>query len=252
MGDNHSGTCWDMIDAIQCRRRYCRPGWTCSCHKRTHLCRMIQRSAHLPLNPREKAKSSSCRTRTIYAPSAPVLKLGSVTISVSARGSLADACNEVALFHNGNLIANFPKEPTLVKSQPAQVLQRREYYDKLELRPGDVIAFRFHAASYYCFRHHVSFVVNDKTITTDTPGVNMLYSRKASEGWFLKDYDMRGRIADSESDPDLKKWLRPRTKLLTSSTIIIPNADYWEAPDQSNTDNRISNYYWRISIPQNL
>lgn len=252
MGDNHSGTCWDMIDTVQCRKRFCRPGWTCSCYKRTHLCRMMRRSAHMPMNPREKAKISSCRTRTIYAASAPVLELGSVTISVSTVGSRADACNEVALFHNGNLIANFPKEPSLVETEPVNVLKRREYYDKLELRPGDLVAFRFYSASYYCFRHHVSFVVNGKTITTDSPGVTMLYARKASDGWYLNDYDMRGRIANSESDPDLTKWLRPREKTITSGAIIIPNVDYWDTPDQSNPDRRISNYYWRISIPNNF
>lgn len=252
MGDNHSGTCWDMLDQVQCRRRYCRPGWTCSCHQRTHLCRMILRGAHMPLNPREKARISSCRTRTIYAADAPVLKLGSVTISISARGSRADACNEVALFHNGNLIANFPKEPSLVETQPASVLRRRQYYDKLELRPDDVVAFRFHAASYYCFLHHVSFVVNGKTITSDNPKISMFYARRASRGWFLKDYNMNGKMAVSESDPDLTKWLRPRAKMLTSGLTITPKVDYWDAPDQSNPDRRISNYYWRIRLPNDM
>lgn len=253
MGEQRQGVCWDKLEGSNCRRRFCRPGWTCSCHKRTHLCRMSRRQAHMPSNPRATTKYAQCKTRVVYGAAKPVLKLGAILISISRKGSLADSCNQIAVFHNGHLIANFGKAgPKKLLAESEAVLRRREYYDKLELRPGDLIAFRFFDASYYCFMHYFRAVVDGTLISNLTPGVSLMYARKASDGWYRPEYDMANRMGTSESEKDLTKWIPLRLKTLTSGKSIQPNADYWAPADQSNADNRIQNYYYRMTLPDKI
>lgn len=256
MGDGRRGTCWDRIrpstgdvSKIICRRRLCRRNWTCSCLNRTHMCRVHSHRSFLPVNKRNsKLGSAECTVRRIFSASAPILILGSLTLALSPVGVQADACTQLAVFHNGRVIANFGRLGE--KQRDAKALRRLAYHDKLVLRPGDVIAWRFIDSSYYCFRHIASFVVNGVQLTSSSRGAYILYSRRASPGWYNKNFNLRGRIAADESDPDLTKWLRPRRRMISSGVLIQNGVDYWAPADPSNADTRISNYYWRLQVPK--
>lgn len=262
MGDNRSGRCWDRVGVRRyqgkppmpwCQSRWCRAGWTCSCHKRTHLCKVTTRRAYVPARLGDgKNPQAECATRRVLVAERPVLMLGSMLLALSPSGISADACSQIAVFHNGRLIANFGRDPNTARSRPSLLQRQRAFHDRLELRAGDVLAWRFVDASYYCFLHRVALRVNSFALSETSPGGYLLYARAASPGWFSRNIDLTGRIANSEKDRDLTKWLRPRSRMLATPRRVTPGVDFWSPPDQSNPDNRISNYYWRFQIPNEL
>ncbi|CAN8063456.1 unnamed protein product [Agarophyton chilense] len=132
-------------------------------------------------------------------------------------------------------------------------LKKREQHSLLELRPGDLVAFRFREASYYCYKHFTEMVINGTSLNSETLGFKTFYAREYSENWFMPSYKLTDEnTAEDESDVNLRKFLPLRSKKLTSDTTVVPGNDYWEPRDDSNSDNKRSNWYFRIQVPDEI
>lgn len=128
-------------------------------------------------------------------------------------------------------------------------LYERENHWLLELRGGDVLAFRYRASSYYCQVYKMSLDVNG-TVVSDlfaNPLISINYAREHSDDWFTPAFTPQ--YGAGESETNLKLFLPPRAQMF-NGTAIAPDADvdYWTAPDQEDPDAKTSNWYWRIVI----
>jgi hypothetical protein len=129
-------------------------------------------------------------------------------------------------------------------------LDLSENHYLLELRGGDVLAWRYRASSYYCQIHNIVLTING-TVVSDVfsnPLINITYSRAYSPGWFSPSFiPTYGK--NEISDSTLSHFLAPRTRKFNGTTIA-PDADvdYWSTPNQMDPDAKTSNWYWRIAI----
>lgn len=128
-------------------------------------------------------------------------------------------------------------------------LDERENHYLLELRGGDVISFRYRAASYYCQVHKMELTINGTVVDNlfSNPLVNIKYARQHSPGWFLPSFTPV--YGADESDLDLAKFLPPRSTMFNGS-VITPDSsdDWWSPPVQTDPDAKTSNWYWRIVL----
>jgi hypothetical protein len=132
----------------------------------------------------------------------------------------------------------------------ASVLADRQNHSLLELRPGDLIAFRHREGSIYCYNHFSEFLVNGTVVDTTMAGVDVRYSRIFAENWYKPSLNVV--LGTGEEEKDLTKWLPPRTRMLASTTPVSPGSDQFETIDPKSADHKRSNWYWRIQIPSNL
>lgn len=54
-----------------------------------------------------------------------------------------------------------------------ELLVRQGPHEELELRGGDVLAWRYQAASYYCQMANIELKVNGSAFDLNTPGVDV-------------------------------------------------------------------------------
>jgi hypothetical protein len=159
--------------------------------------------------------------------------------------------NMLILTSETELMGNYKPVPGGVTSASvAGVLSQRSDHSLLELRPGDLIAFRHREGSYYCYNHLSRFLVNGTVVDTTNTGIDVRYSRMFTDNWYDKTYKPVQGVGEVEED--LTKWLPQRTKMLVSGETITPGADMFQTIDMSSADHKRSNWYWRIQIPTAL
>lgn len=249
IGAANQGTCWDPVPGVtgQCKSRSCKAGWTCACGGRTHLCTKGSRNAFRVADADKTKSEAACNQQTISAVAGRELELGSFTPRLSRKGVAANACNEIAWWHQGELMGNYKSIPDLTSAGVDDALAVRQDHSLLELRPGDVLAFRFRDASYYCYTHLSDLIVNATTLTTEDDGFEVLYARKFSKDWFLPNAAIS--IGVDESETDLTKFIPPRTTMFNGKGIV-PGEDNWAPASEGGEDHRASNWYWRIKVPE--
>lgn len=202
------------------------------------------------VTPSDVSKSTAaCKTSQAALVSGRDISLGTFKIHMSRKGMLANECGKLAWWLNGFLYGNRGSEPNVSEATVDVSVKDREEHALLELRRGDLLAFRFKESSYYCYKHLSEMLVNGTDISTASEGVSTRYSREYSSDWFLPSYVLdESNTADDETDLDLSKFLLPREKMLGSDTEIVPGVDYFEPRDDSDPDHKRSNFYWRIQI----
>lgn len=245
-----------------CKSRPCLKGWTCACAGRTHLCPRADANVNTVSIADSEARpapaEAPCNRTLLKKVTSPTLKLGMFNLSVSERGIQADKCTQFSWYHNGDFRGEWTNEGAFALSDndTAKALADRSVHTLLELLPGDLIAFQFTEASYYCYKSFAAISANDLNITTDMLGVETYYAREYSTDWYSPNVTVNATTIGNgteEFESDLTKFLVPRKALLNDSTIpIVPGVDYWEADDGFGKDTGIGNWYWRIHIPTDL
>lgn len=199
---------------------------------------------------------ADCETSSRTMVSGRDISLGTLKIHISVAGVKANECTQISWWHNGVLLGNRGTVDQISEADDATLnmeLSAREDHSLLELRPGDLIAFRFKDGSYYCYNHFSEMVVNETHITSSMDVVSTHYTREFSEGWFLPSYELTAaNTAADEGETDLKKFLPLRKTKLSTDTPLIDGIDYWEPRDDSNADNKRSNWYYRMQIADNI
>jgi hypothetical protein len=149
---------------------------------------------------------------------------------------------------NGDMLAMFPRRsgPSLDPADAALEVTKRSEHDLLDLRAGDLIAFRFRKASYYCHNSLANIVVNGTFLESTAPGVNITYSRQYSDLWYDKSF--LPEYGQTEDDP-ATSWLPLRKTTLVSNEAIVPGLDAWQPVDATHEDHRESNFYFRVQLP---
>lgn len=193
---------------------------------------------------RLSSNTSECHEDLVLKPLPPFLKLGTWDPSFSRKGMLENACREVAWWYNGLLMGLYEKEPEITAANIDAQIKRRTNHTLLELKKGDVLAFRFKNASYHCYNHLSSLNVNGTTTSTTDPWVETLFSRGHTDNWFLPTFNPT--VKSDESTAAITDFTPLRPTLL-SGDPDVPGVDNWKAPDGSE-DHKISNFYFRISL----
>lgn len=197
--------------------------------------------------------TAPCEIKTTLQVSALDITLGSVKIHISRAGVLANDCTQLAWWHNGELLGNRGLAPTMSEDTVDAELTAREDHSLLELRPGDLIAFRFLQSSYYCYLHLTEMVVNSTSLDTLSQGVTTHYARAYSPDWYLPSFKLTGaNTGVDENETNKKKFIPLRAKKLNSDQPIVPGNDYWEPTDNSDSDKKKGSFYFRIQIPDKL
>lgn len=129
-------------------------------------------------------------------------------------------------------------------------LDERENHYLLEARGGDIFAWRYRDASYYCQIHSVRLNVNGTIINNvfTNPLVKITFARAFSKNWFHPAF--KPVYGTNEEDDDvLTHFMPPRARKFSGETIP-PNQDLdlWSPTDQSDPDNKKSNWYWRLEL----
>lgn len=254
IGEANQGVCWDRDPFFTglCNRRFCRSGWTCSCHSRTHLCFRGYRGISSVAGEDVHKTQAPCVTKSIAVVSGQDIVLGSLRIHLSRAGVLANDCTQIAWWHNGELMGSRGVVNGISLDNVDDELSAREVHSMLELRPGDLIAFRFRKSSYYCYKNLVEFTVNGTTISSVNSDVSTYYARKYSKDWYLPSKKFDQMVGVDESETDLTKFIPARTTKLSSNTAIIPGEEYWMPTDDSDADNKRSDWYFRVQLPETL
>lgn len=250
-GDSTTGICFDRDfsstssgSGLPCTSRYCHAGWSCSCQGRTHLCHIKDRKALIPdTSARSIGSSTTCHEEFKSSADHPNITLGVFKPSYSRKGLEAKKCNKLAWWLNGELMGNYGEETADLDVD--EILQQRAVNTLLELRRGDLIAFRFKASSYHCYNSYSTFIVNETSIDTKTSGVTTHFSRGFVPDWFTKD----GKVtfASEEKNASITDFVPLRTNALLDNATIVFGDDSWARPGGS-PDDAISNFYFRIQL----
>lgn len=250
MGDASSGICFDRQGEIiggqvNCTSRYCKAGWTCSCKDRTHLCDLREKQALIP-DTRTKAigVTATCRTEPKTSAGGPVLSLGTFRPSISRSGLLANQCNRLAWWLNGDLYGNYGDD-SITAENIDEAIDLRSNHSLLELRRGDLVAFRFKAGSYYCYNSFSNFIVDGEVLNTSSPDVTTHFNRAFVTNWFSPTTNVT--YATDETTAALTEFVPLRDMTLVGNNSIVPGEDMWSPVDGS-LDNAVSNYYYRIQL----
>lgn len=246
-GNENEGTCWDAIAGApgRCRSRSCKAGWTCACGGRTHLCNKVMQTAHVVVAADKGAAEAPCEMSSTPGIGGRDLSLGTVDMRISPKGAQANDCLQVAFWHNGELQEVFGPVPGVDGSTVGAELEPRQTHSLLELRDGDVVAWRFKASSYYCQMTWMDVIVNGTSLNFSSPQLDIRYARMYTPNWFSSEFTPA--LGAGETEADLKAFIPARTQMF-SGMNILPNVDYWQTPDQSSADHKTSNWYWRMTI----
>jgi hypothetical protein len=167
MGSAFQGVCWDAVNGKPgfCIPRACKAGWTCACSGRTHVCSVESmtswhnngadrvtisdvQSAGVPLVIRQTATlARPCARAAAPTASHSTLTLGTIKFGISPNGVLNKGCHELAWWHNGRQYGNYSVNAKMTASTFSSTMNKMENHSLLELRPGDVVAFRFKRGS---------------------------------------------------------------------------------------------------------
>lgn len=150
-------------------------------------------------------------------------------------------------------MGNYPSVPGIDEDSVDAQLVRREDHSLLELRPGDLIAFRFRESSYYCYNHLTEMIVNGTAMSSMSTGVTTYFSRKYTKDWFMPSYQLdSSTTATDEEAAGPEKFVQLRRTKLTNGEVVVPGEDMWRPRRDSNADNRRSNWYFRVQLPNTL
>ena len=182
------------------------------------------------------------------------IALGFISFGVSYQGFMANDCTRFAWFLNGKQFMAMDDSMVVTSSTARTAHRDAVYHDKLELKPGDVIAFRFKQASYYCFTNTVLMYVNGTYaygFPSDRVKFEAYYNREPVQGWNSKDLV----IGPDMSKPDEMyagptDWIPWRVKKLAPpQDAIADRASLWNPRNDNNLDDRRGNWYFRLRIP---
>lgn len=251
IGEEKQGICWDRIsgNAVEgtCKSRYCRSGWSCACSRRTHLCTMVNKTVNV-IDDGIDDDTAACHEEVLLRPSSnEPLQLGSWRAEFSRKGMLANACNQISWYHNGEEMGTYGMDPLITTANIDTELARRSEHTKFEFKPGDLIAFRFKNASYYCYNHRSVFLVNGTMIDTSTSGAQTWFAKTFSPNWFSPSFVPT--YASDEASAGRYDFIPLRTAIANSdgTVAIVPGTDLWE-PDDGSFDHQTSNFYFRIQL----
>lgn len=194
-----------------------------------------------------------CTSQTVPLVSSRQFTLGTLKLHISRAGILANDCTRIAWWLDGELLGNRKSAAGISTSTVDQEISDREDHSLLELLPGSLVAWRFKDGSFYCFKYFAEMMVNKSKITSSTAGVTIYYAREYTKDWFMPSYKLTSEdMGVDESETDLKKFIPLRKKKLTSDTQILEGVDYWQPISEASADNRRSNWYFRMQIPDPL
>lgn len=240
--------CWDRIGegVGECKRRPCSDGWECACDERTHLC---SRGLHTSMHVRVADMGNDvadCSPSIATGIMKAAIKLGQVVLSLSKKGTASGSCNALAFWVDGELLSLEYATDALSSAETDAAQERRSTHTKLELFPGSTIAWRFQNASYYCFNSLAHVLVNGSSLETNLPGLELSYSTTYTPDWFEPSFEPD--YAPSEMESPHSGWYSPRSRTMESDEAILPGQDFWQPPDSSSKDHKLSNFYWRLKI----
>lgn len=172
-------------------------------------------------------------------------------------------CTYVAWFLNGNLMGNYKPPASVTSSSLSTELAIRQDHSLLELRPGDLVAFRFKDTSYHCYRHFTAFSIDGKFVDSAAAGFETRFAREHTAGWekpsFSPVLDDNERSDNLASFTPLRKNQLPKTEEGSEvGPAITPGADMWKPPanvaagEEYDQNHKLSNFYFRIQIPAKL
>lgn len=253
-GENNKGTCWDEYDDNQvngttCRSRYCKSGWTCSCLGRTHLCplRNITTMVVDQFLPNSNLSRATCYTRTLESASKPSIELGGWNMSLSRTGVLQNKCLQLRWYHNGEEMASFDKTPVVSADNLDAEVNRRAVNSLYEFKPGDLLAFQWTAASYFC--HLSQFAINVdgnvRLVTNANSSDTIRFARRFSTDWYQPWFIPV--LGENEYTAEAWHFVPLRQKLFNGGAPITPGIDYWRADDGSR-DHETTNFYYRVLL----
>lgn len=93
-----------------------------------------------------KQKDPSTSRNIIVGVAVPEIELGSVRIGISERGTAANQCTHIHIYVNGEHLNEYSREAGMNGKKAKSLVKTRAYHSKLELHPGDVLAFNFKQA----------------------------------------------------------------------------------------------------------
>lgn len=224
-------------------------GWTCSCLGRTHVCPLRNLSSMVidQYIPGSNNTRATCYTRSVQSADKPSLKLGGWNMSLSRTGMLQNSCTQIRWFLNGVEMASFGKPPIMSAENLDDEIDKRGINSLYEFRAGDLLAFQFLSASYYCHLSH--FVINvdgsERVLTNSNSSDVIRFARKFSMGWnqpwFIP------VLGTDEYNADSWHFVPLRPMLFSSGAPIIPGIDYW-LPDDGTRDHESTNFYFRVLL----
>ena len=173
------------------------------------------------------------------------VELGSHSISFSRNGLLANACQNLYIWHNGEVIASWDSNTETNSSNIDQHLEDREEALLIDYKPGDLLAFRFRDTSYHCFSGYAEFMVDGTKVDTSSTGVSATFAKQHSTNWFTKDFPVVFNSDESAASPT--EFVPLRTHFLSNGDPIVPGVDNWRPPDGTE-DHKNSNFYFRIQL----
>lgn len=160
-------------------------------------------------------------------------------------------------------MGNYKPVDSMTSGKLSSELAARQAHSLLELRPGDLVAFRFKDTSYHCYRHLTEFSIDGTVIDSTAPGFETRFAREHTDGWETKNFipilEEEERADNLASFLPLRKTQLPKLENGTEvGAVITPGADMWKPPsnvaagEAYDQNHKLSNYYFRIQIPSTL
>lgn len=285
VGSESEGICLDKVPGKAiCTARTCVEGWTCSCHGRTHLCEIKKvtgyKNTGAPLLLQDVLKTENpefenevrslklkpvarnaaakierpCTTHQHFVASKVDLKLGNITFHFSEIGMLAGKCNVLAWWLNGKKMGDYRHAGDVNSGNLKEYVTKFSKHSLLEIRPGDLVAFRFRAGTYHCYKHLTSFIINGRRIESTAPGFSTRFARQWTKNWFKKSFTPT--LAEEETRQNLQSFVPLRKHMIKETESdaeveIIPDADMFST-NYATANHQVSNFYYRIQIPEEL
>lgn len=213
------------------------------------MCFLEQRTALKVADADKDSDTAPCTSQQVTVTGNREISLGSLKLHISGKGAASNECLELAWWHNGELMGNYKPVDSLEASQVSEQLQIREQHSSMELRGGDVLGWRYRDGSYYCQKRRVEMVVNGTSIDLNTPGVQIMYSRAFSTGWFNPDFVPV--VGENEEDSNIQSFLPLRT-VMSDGTTVTPDGDFFQPFNSATIDHAAGNFYFRLVLPHNL
>lgn len=192
------------------------------------------------------SETAECSEEIGLRPSVGIeLQLGTFGLGISRKGLLANACNQISWYYNGEKQGEYGNTPVIDSGNLEAEYARRSSHTLYEFKSGDLIAFRFKNASYYCFTHYAEFDVNGTIVDRSSSGDPIWFANAHSENWFTNDFVPTYGVR--EGDGPVTNFVPLRSTMLGSGRAIGKGEDLWQGDDGS-ADHQTSNWYFRIQL----
>ncbi|KAI0562470.1 hypothetical protein FGB62_59g025 [Gracilaria domingensis] len=246
-GSPVQGRCWDRTAGTPssgpCSDRYCRAGWTCSCLGRSHLCPL--KNITTTVISHLSGGTAYCRDVTVQGAGNPEIRLGSLRIGISRRALERGECKELSWWQNGVLMGEYGVTPRINRFNLESELERRGTHTNVELRRGDLLAFRFADASYHCFTHMLNVQVDGDYRSLGHSSMSVRFARQYSRDWYDPLYTPT--LSEDEDAAAPSDFLPLRTNFFSNGGLILSGWDYWREPDGTR-DHMKGNFYYRVQL----